>query len=290
VPSLPRVLLDLAASGHTRRLEDAIDRAKRHGDLHLDEIDAMLARRGPVAGAGLLRESLQLYRLPVFDRARSELLFLAMVEKEGLPRPATNIFAAGAWPLTKTHLSPVCGDKCVRVSRGRRRARPGSSAESSRRESSSPRTIPLDLCGGAGSATLTVGGANRGGDMSNVDTARSAYEAFGRGDLDALRDTFAEDAAWVTSDELPLGGEVRGRDQILSNFAQIPSYWSSFSVEPEEFIDAGDYVIVRGTQRAANDRGSLEAPFVHVLEYDGNGKTVRGEFFADSAKAAKLLA
>lgn len=125
--------------------------------------------------------------------------------------------------------------------------------------------------------------------MSNVDTARAAYDAFGRGDLAALQEDFAENAVWVTSDELPLGGEVQGRDQIMANFAQIPNYWSSFSVEPSDFIDAGDKVIVRGTQRAANDKGSFEAPFVHVLEYDGDGKTVRGEFFTDSAKAAKLL-
>jgi len=126
--------------------------------------------------------------------------------------------------------------------------------------------------------------------MSNVDTARSAYDAFARGDLAALQESFAENAVWVTSDELPLGGEVKGRDKILENFAQIPNYWSSFSVEPEEFIDAGEYVIVRGTQRAANDEGSFEAPFVHVIKYDEDGKTVRGEFFTDSAKAAKLLA
>jgi ketosteroid isomerase-like protein len=126
--------------------------------------------------------------------------------------------------------------------------------------------------------------------MSNVDTARAAYEAFGKGDLATLQDSFAEDAVWVTSDELPLGGEVKGRDTIMGNFAQIPNYWTSFSVEPEEFIEAGDYVVVRGTQRAGNDKGSFEAPFLHLLKIDGNGKTVRGEFFTDSAKAAKLLA
>jgi ketosteroid isomerase-like protein len=126
--------------------------------------------------------------------------------------------------------------------------------------------------------------------MSNVDTARSAYEAFGRGDLASLQESFAEDAVWVTAAELPLGGEVKGRDAILGNFAQIPNYWDSFSVDPEEFIDAGEYVVVRGTQRASNDKGSFEAPFVHLIKYDADGKTVRGEFFTDSAKAAKLLA
>ena len=125
--------------------------------------------------------------------------------------------------------------------------------------------------------------------MSNVDTARSAYEAFGRGDLAALQESFAEDAVWVTSDELPLGGRTSGRDQIIANFAQIPNYWTSFSVEPEEFIDAGDYVVVRGTQRAGNDQGSFEAPYVHVMKFE-DGKLVLGEFYTDSAKAAKLLA
>jgi uncharacterized protein len=125
--------------------------------------------------------------------------------------------------------------------------------------------------------------------MSNVDTARSAYEAFGRGDLAALQADFAEDAVWYTSDELPLGGETRGRDAIMGNFAQIPNYWTSFSVEPAEFIDGGEYVIVLGNQRGGNDNGSFEAPFVHVMKFDGDGKVVRGEFHADSAKAAKLL-
>lgn len=125
--------------------------------------------------------------------------------------------------------------------------------------------------------------------MSNLDTARSAYEAFGRGDLEALKEMMAEDTTWLTSDELPLGGETQGRDAVIGNFAQIPSYWSSFSVEPEEFIDGGEWVVVRGTQRAGNDAGSFESPFAHLIRF-ADGKIDRGEFYADSAKAAKVLA
>jgi uncharacterized protein len=124
--------------------------------------------------------------------------------------------------------------------------------------------------------------------MSNVDTARSAYEAFGRGDLEALKDMLSEDGSWLTSDELPLGGETKGRDAILGNFTQIPNYWSSFSVEPEEFIDAGEWVVVRGTQRAGHHGDSFEAPFAHLMKF-ADGKIVRGEFYGDSAKAAKVL-
>lgn len=125
--------------------------------------------------------------------------------------------------------------------------------------------------------------------MSNLDTARSAYEAFGRGDLEALKEMMAEDGTWLTSDELPLGGETHGRDAIIGDFAQIPNYWSSFSVEPEEFIDAGEWVVVRGTQTAGHNGHSFEAPFAHLMKF-ADGRIVRGEFYADSAKAAKVLA
>jgi uncharacterized protein len=111
--------------------------------------------------------------------------------------------------------------------------------------------------------------------MGNAEAAKNAYEAFGKGDVESLKEGLAEDVEWQTSDEVPLGGVTHGR--------------SSFSVEPSEFIEAGDKVIVRGTQRATGEGGSFEAPFLHLLEYRADGKVVRGEFYADSAKALKAL-
>jgi ketosteroid isomerase-like protein len=124
--------------------------------------------------------------------------------------------------------------------------------------------------------------------MGNADAAKGAYGAFSSGDLETLKAGFTEDAEWTTSDELPLGGTTRGVDAIMANFAQIPNYWSSFSVEPSEFIEAGDKVIVKGTQRGTGKGGSFEAPFLHLMEYR-DGKVVRGEFHGDSAKALKAL-
>jgi hypothetical protein len=42
-----------------------------------------------------LREALEIYRDPAFRRARSELLFLDLIKKAGLARPALNTFVAG---------------------------------------------------------------------------------------------------------------------------------------------------------------------------------------------------
>lgn len=122
----------------------------------------------------------------------------------------------------------------------------------------------------------------------NVSAAKAAYDAFSSGDLEGLKEMFAEDAEWLTSDELPLGGLTSGRDAIIENFSQIPSYWSEFDVEPSDFLDAGDWVVAKGTQRGTGKAGSFESPFAHLMKFEG-GKLARGEFYSDSAKAAKAL-
>lgn len=126
--------------------------------------------------------------------------------------------------------------------------------------------------------------------MSHVDSARSAHQAFSRGDLTALKEFYSQDTVWYSSDEVEPGGEVHGRDAVIDLMSQLPEHWTTVSVEPTTFIDAGEYVVVLGTQRFANHKGSEQSRFVNVLKFDPNGKVVRAEFHTDSAKIAKLQA
>jgi hypothetical protein len=94
VASIACTLLGVAATGPRRRLDNAVQRAERLDLLRLDPIDALLERRTGVPGTKPLREALEIYRDDGFFRARSERLFLALVKKAGLPRPAINHFVA----------------------------------------------------------------------------------------------------------------------------------------------------------------------------------------------------
>jgi very-short-patch-repair endonuclease len=90
VTDLPRTLLGVAATRPSKELTSAVDRAKRLGLLNLEPIERLLDRRQQSPGSGRLRKAIDLYRDPAFDRARSELLFLDLVRKARLPRPALN--------------------------------------------------------------------------------------------------------------------------------------------------------------------------------------------------------
>jgi putative AbiEi antitoxin of type IV toxin-antitoxin system len=90
-----RTLLDVSATLSNRRTEGIVEKAELCGLLDLGALDDLLERSGRHAGRKRLRAALEIYRDPAMSRARTERLFIALVKRAGLPRPAVNYFIAG---------------------------------------------------------------------------------------------------------------------------------------------------------------------------------------------------
>lgn len=124
--------------------------------------------------------------------------------------------------------------------------------------------------------------------MSNVDSAKAAYQAFRAGDLAAMKDFLAPDVVWWSSEEIQPGGEQRGVDEVMAMFMAIGEKWRRFEVQANEFIDAGDRVVVLGTTEVENDKGSAAARWAQVLTFNADGKLTASEIHSDTAKGLKL--
>lgn len=98
VASVERTLLGLGGAGTARELASAVDRTKRRDRLDLDALDALLLRYGHTIAGKRLANALALYRKPVYDRARSELLFIDALEGEGVSLPTLNCWV-GKWEI-----------------------------------------------------------------------------------------------------------------------------------------------------------------------------------------------
>src|ERR1700730_11262399 len=56
----------------------------------------------------------------------------------------------------------------------------------------------------------------------NEDVVREGFAAFGRGDMDALRDKFlADNVRWHLPGRNPLSGDYEGPEQVMQYFARI---------------------------------------------------------------------
>jgi ketosteroid isomerase-like protein len=83
--------------------------------------------------------------------------------------------------------------------------------------------------------------------QENVEVVRAAYDAYNRGDLDAaLKDAAPECELDWTRAVGPQRGVYR-LDQMRAFFVDFLEAFESTRVEPEEFIEAGDEVVVPQT-------------------------------------------
>lgn len=101
----------------------------------------------------------------------------------------------------------------------------------------------------------------------NVEIARGGYDAFSRGDIDAVLSMMDPDIVWQEPDVegIPAGGTHHGREAVAENvFGRVSEDWDEFQVVPEEFLDAGDRVVVlglfQGKERRPAGRSTLPSP------------------------------
>jgi ketosteroid isomerase-like protein len=128
---------------------------------------------------------------------------------------------------------------------------------------------------------------------SPTEIATRSYEAFARDDLDAVLADMHSDIEWHQAQGLPHGGLYRGLEEVRRNvFDPLDrDWWEEFVVEPEEFLESGEQVVVLGRYRGvAKETGkALDVPFVHVWTFR-DGLAVRFRQFLDTAGWVEALA
>jgi roadblock/LC7 domain-containing protein/ketosteroid isomerase-like protein len=130
-------------------------------------------------------------------------------------------------------------------------------------------------------------------EETNVEIMRGGYEAFNRGDIDAVLGLMDPNIEWHEPEVqgLPFGGTHRGPEAVARNvFQSAAQNWDDFQVVPETFLDADDVVIVLGRfvgKGKASGR-TLDAPFAHVWVLHDR-KIVSLQDYTDTAQFLQTL-
>jgi hypothetical protein len=126
----------------------------------------------------------------------------------------------------------------------------------------------------------------------NLDVIRRGYDAFGRGDINTLLESFDEQVSWVTPGppELATSGRRTGRQEVAEFFVSVNELFDIQRFEPKDFLAQGDRVVVVGseTARARSTGNVIELDWVHVFTMR-NGKVVAFQEFFDTAAVVAAL-
>ena len=128
----------------------------------------------------------------------------------------------------------------------------------------------------------------------NLDVVRQGYDAFGRGDINALLALLDEQIQWVTPgpSELKTSGRRTGRQEVGQFFASVNELFDVQRFEPREFIAQGDRVAVVGseTARVRATGKMLELDWVHVFTLRDGNVVAFQEFYDTAAVVAAMSA
>ena len=121
---------------------------------------------------------------------------------------------------------------------------------------------------------------------AETEALREAYAALNRNDIPAMVRAFDPQIEWTEPADYPTGGTYHGLAAVTSHLSESRATWAEGSCEPEEFIVAGDKVVVFVHVRARLKQETewREARLADVYTFR-NGKATQLRAFADRRKA-----
>lgn len=130
--------------------------------------------------------------------------------------------------------------------------------------------------------------------QENVAVIRSLYDSFGKGDVPAVLGQMDQQIEWNEAENFIYADRnpYVGPQAILEGvFMRLGTEWEGFSVSPEQWLNAGDHVVVLGTYAGKHKQTGKEvrAQFAHVWGVR-EGRVVRFQQYTDTKQFADAVA
>jgi ketosteroid isomerase-like protein len=129
--------------------------------------------------------------------------------------------------------------------------------------------------------------------QENVKAVRAAWQAWERGDMEALFALYDPSIVWDRTHygAHELSAVYHGHDGIRQFFRAWLAPFEDYHAHPEEFIDTGEAVVVRIRQGGRGKRSGVDVempPYWQVYRLR-DGRAVRIEVYRDQAEALKAV-
>jgi ketosteroid isomerase-like protein len=128
--------------------------------------------------------------------------------------------------------------------------------------------------------------------MNNVEIVRAAFDAYLRGDIDAVLRLCDENIDITQAPEVPgVAPRQHGHAGVLEAFAIWPEQWDDFHAEIERVIaQSGDHVVVATRQTGRGKQSGVEVAmeFTFALTVRG-GKIAEWRIFVQPDQALEAV-
>jgi ketosteroid isomerase-like protein len=128
--------------------------------------------------------------------------------------------------------------------------------------------------------------------QENVALVQGIYAGLRAGDVPGVVARMSPDIVWNEAENFPYADRnpYLGPEAILTGvFARLGTEWEGFAAIADEFLDAGDTVVVLGRYQGTylSTGRTLDAQLVHVWRIE-DGKAVAFQQYTDTLQVARI--
>jgi hypothetical protein len=120
--------------------------------------------------------------------------------------------------------------------------------------------------------------------MNNIEIVQELYRAFREKDYDVFLRICTDDLEWIQNEGFPGGATRKGAIEVVEKvFKANDNNWKDFTYEIEQFLDAGDSIVVIGKYSGQHCVSGkfMRAVAAHIYDIR-DGKVSRFRMFADT--------
>ena len=125
--------------------------------------------------------------------------------------------------------------------------------------------------------------------QENVEVVRTILEGWARGDFGVGRELYSADFEWKQRPDAVEPGSHRG-ESVGTALRQLFEVWENYRIEADEYIDAGDRIVVVGRARGTARGSGMELDHSICLVWTArNGKLASFETVRNRSDALRAV-
>jgi uncharacterized protein len=125
--------------------------------------------------------------------------------------------------------------------------------------------------------------------QQKIERVRRAFDAFGRGDLQAVGDSFTEDAVWHGRGSTKFGKDYKGKQATLANIMEYAQTFQDIKQDVHDILASDSHVAALVTATVTRNGKTYQDQQVFVFHVNDQGKVSEAWIASDTEQLKKSL-
>jgi ketosteroid isomerase-like protein len=122
-----------------------------------------------------------------------------------------------------------------------------------------------------------------------IQPVRNGFDAFTRGDMQAVSEQFTDDAVWHGTGTTRLGGDHRGKQAVIANIVDFAQSYQDIKMDLHDIVANEQHVVALVTTSVSRSGKSYKSQETYVFHVNNDAKITEAWAITDTEQLKASL-